>query len=68
MNGFWLKISASVQAAADRGKTKSVYDGIRKAVRLTKKLTSHLQSANGDILHSRDKQLGRGAQNFFFLF
>ena len=31
-NEFWLKTSASIQAAADRGDTKSVYDGIRKAV------------------------------------
>ena len=29
-NEFWLKTSAGIQAAADRGDTKSVYDGIRQ--------------------------------------
>ena len=32
VNKFWLKTSASIQAATDRGDTKSVYGGIRKAV------------------------------------
>ena len=54
-NEFWLKTSAGIQAAADRGYTKSVYDGIRKAAGPTKKLTS-LQSATGEILHSRDRR------------
>ena len=31
-NEFRLKTSASIQAATDRGDTKSVYGGIRKAV------------------------------------
>ena len=30
--GFWLKASARIQDAADRGNTKSVYEEIRKAV------------------------------------
>ena len=52
---LYLKTSASIQAAADRGDTKSVYDGIRKPVGLTKKLTSPLQSANVEILYNRDE-------------
>ena len=44
-NEFWLTASARIEAAADRGYVKSVYDGIRKAVGPTKELTSHLQSA-----------------------
>ena len=67
-NEFWLKTSAGIQAAADRGDTKSVYDGIRKAVGPTKKLTSPLQSATGEILHSRDEQLGRWVQHFSLLY
>ena len=38
-NEFRLKTSASIQAATDRGDTKSVYDEIKKAVGPTKKLT-----------------------------
>ena len=53
-NEFWLKTSASIKAAADRADTKSVYDGIRKAVGPTKKLTARLQFATGEILHSRE--------------
>ena len=67
-NEFWLKTSASIQAAADRGDTKSVYDGIRKAVGPTEKLTSLLQSATGEILHNRDEQLGRWVQHFSLLY
>ena len=67
-NEFWLTTSAGIQAAADRGDTKSVYDGIRKAVGPTKKLTSPLQSATGEILHSRDEQLGRWVQHFSLLY
>ena len=55
---FWLKTSSSIQAAADRGDTKSVYGEIRKAVGTTKKLIPPLQSATGAILHNRYKQLG----------
>ena len=51
VNKFWLKTSASIQAAADRVDTKSVYDGIKRAVEPTKKLTSPLKSATGEILH-----------------
>ena len=67
-NEFWSKTNVSIQAAADRGNTKSVYDEIRKAVGPTKKLTSPLQSATGEILHSRDEKLGRLVQHFFFLY
>ena len=35
-NKFWLKTSASIQFSADRGNTKSVYDGIRKSLGPTK--------------------------------
>ena len=42
---FCLKTSASIQAAADKGDTKSVHHGIRKAVGPTKKLTSPMSSA-----------------------
>ena len=56
---FWLKTSASIQPAADKGDTKSVFDGIRKAVGHTKKLRSTLQSATGEVLHSRDEKLSR---------
>ena len=45
-----------------------MYDGIRKAVGPTKKLTSPLQSATGEILNSRDKQLGRWVQHFSLLY
>ena len=37
-NEFWLKTSASIQPAADRGDTKLVYHGIRKAVGPKKKV------------------------------
>ena len=67
-NEFWLKTSASIKAAADRADTKSVYDGIRKAVGPTKKLISPLQSATGEILHNRDKQIGRWVQHFSLLY
>ena len=46
-NEFWLTISAGIQAVADRGDYKSVYDGIRKTVGPTQKLTPPLQSATG---------------------
>ena len=45
-----------------------MYDGIRKAVGPTIKLTSPLQSATGEILHSRDEQLSRWFQHFSLLY
>ncbi|MCP4267312.1 MAG: hypothetical protein GY777_17355, partial [Candidatus Brocadiaceae bacterium] len=65
---FWLKASARIQAAADRGDTKSVYEGIRKAVGPTKRYTSHLLSETGEILHSKSEQLGRWVQHFSLLY
>ena len=45
-----------------------MYDGIRKAVGPTRKLTSPLQSATEEILHNRDEQLGRLIQHFALLY
>ena len=45
-----------------------MYDGIRKAVGPTKKLTIHLQSDKGEVLHSRDGQLGRSVQHLSILY
>ena len=61
-NEFWLKTDVSIQTAADRGATKSVYDGIRKAVGPTKNLTL------GEILYNRDEHLGRWVQYFSLLY
>ena len=65
---FWLKTSAGIQAAADRGNIKLEYDGITKAVGHTKRLTPPLQSATGEIIHSRDEQLGRWIQHFSLIY
>ena len=54
-NEFWLKTSASIWFAADRGDTKSVYHGIRKVVGPSKKLTFPLQSATEEMLHKSDE-------------
>ena len=63
---FWLKTSAGIRAAADRGDTKSVYDVIRKTVGPTIKLTSPLQSATGETLHSRNENWVDGSITFLF--
>ena len=65
---YCLKTSARIQAAADRGYTKSVYEGIRKAFWPTKKSTSPLLSETGEILHSRNEQLSRWVQHCFLLY
>ena len=65
---FWLKAGARIQDAADRGDTKSVYEGIRKAVGPAKKLISPLLLKTGEILHSRNEQLGRWVKHFFLLY
>ena len=45
-----------------------MYKEIRKAVGPTKKLTSPMQSATGEILHNRDEQLGRWVQHVSLLY
>ena len=65
---FWLNASAGIQAAADKRDTKSVYEGIRKAVGPTKKSTSPLLSETGEILHSRNEQLSRWVKHFSLLY
>ena len=45
-----------------------MYDGIRKAVGPTKKLTSPLESATEKILHNIDEQLGRWVQWFSLIY
>ena len=49
---FLLKASVFIQDAADRGDTKSVYEVIRKAIGLTKKLTLLLLSKAEEIFFS----------------
>ena len=58
--------SAHIQDTADRGDTKSVYEGIRKAVGPTKKSSSPLLSETGEILHSWNEQLSKWVQHFSF--
>ena len=65
-NKFSLKTSASIQAAANRGYSKSVHEGIKKAAGPTKKLISAFQSITEEILYDRDEQLGRWVQHIFF--
>ena len=45
-----------------------MYDRIRKAVGPTKRLTSPLQSATGEILYGRDEQLGIWVEHFSLLY
>ncbi|XP_022093240.1 uncharacterized protein LOC110980661 [Acanthaster planci] len=63
-NQYWLNLCRSIQEAADRGNTRGVYEGMRKAFGPTARKTAPLKSSSGETIIDHSKQMEWWAEHY----
>ena len=58
-NDYWLQLCQDIQLSSDTGNIKGMYDGIKKALGPTRKITAPLKSKTGEIIQDKGKQMER---------
>ena len=58
-NQYWLNLCHSIQEAADKGNTRGVYEGMKKALGPSARKTAPLKSSTGETITDRSKQMDR---------
>ena len=67
-NDYWLKLCRDIQASADSGNIRAMYDGMKKAFGPSAIKIAPLKTTSGDIITDRDKQMERWAEHYQELF
>ena len=67
-NDYWLQLCQSIQLSADTGNIRGIYDGIKKAMGPTKKITAPLKSATGETIQDKGKQMERWVEHYSELY
>ena len=63
-NKFWKSLSTEIQYNSLCGDTKSIYEGIKKAIGPQVKKTAPLKSKTGELITDRTKQMDRWAEHY----
>ena len=63
-NQYWLNLCHSIQEAADKGNTRGVYEGMKKALGPSARKTAPLKSSTGETITDRSKQMDRWAEHY----
>ena len=58
-NNYWLELSQKIQSAAETGKARAMYEGIKKATGPTSKKTAPLKDLNGNVILDKNRQMER---------
>ena len=67
-NQYWNDLSSEIQCNAECGNIKGVYDGIRRAIGPTKKMSAPLLDLEGNLIHDKEKQMARWIENYTMLY
>ena len=67
-NQYWLNLCHSIQEAADKGNTREVYEGMKKALGPSARKTAPLKSSTGEIITDRSKQMDRWPEHYHDLY
>ena len=67
-NAYFLQICNDIQAAADAGNIRGIYDGIKSAVGPTLQKTAPLKSQTGEIIRDKGKQMERWVEHYSELY
>lgn len=67
-NTYWLSLCSSIQAAADIGNARGMYEGIKKAIGPTPSKTAPLKSKTGEIITDQEKQMQRWTEHYLELY
>ena len=54
-NDYWMNLCAKIQAAADTGNVKDIFDGIKKAIGPTQAKCAPLKTSTGEIITEKSK-------------
>ena len=63
-NDYWLKLCGDIQSAAEKGNTRAMYEGMKKAFGPSVIRTAPLKSKSGEILKDRGQQMERWAEHY----
>ena len=63
-NDYWLRLCGDIQAAADSGNTRAMYEGMKKAFGPSVNKIAPLKSTSGEIIKDRGKQMERWAEHY----
>ena len=63
-NQYWLNLCHSIQEAADKGNTRGVYEGKKKALGPSARKTAPLKSSTGETITDRSKQMDQWAEHY----
>ena len=63
-NLYWMNLCHSIQAAADSGNIRGMYEGMKKAFGPSTRKTAPLKSSNGEPIVDRNKQMERWAEYY----
>lgn len=67
-NSYWLQLCSNIQSAADKGNTRSMYEGIKKALGPSPRTTAPLKSASGETIIDCSKQLDCWVEHYLELY
>ena len=67
-NDYWLPLCQDIQLSSDTGNIKGMYDGIKKALGPTRKITAPLKSKTGEIIQDKGKQMERWVEHYSELY
>ena len=67
-NTYWLNLCSSIQAAADTGNAREMYEGIKKATGPTTSKTAPLKSKTGEVITDQEKQMQRWTEHYLELY
>ena len=67
-NEYWQSLCVRIQAAADCGYTRGMYEGIKTATSLTPVKTAPLKSKSGETITDQSQQLQRWVKHYLKLY
>ena len=67
-NEYWQNLCANIQAAADSGQSKGMYEGIKTATGPTCLKTAALKAKTGEVITDQSKQLQRWVEHYLELY
>ena len=68
VNDFWLQLCNHIQVCADTCNLKGMYDGIKQAIGPMQSQIAPLNSATGDAIKDKSKQMERWVEHYSELY
>ena len=63
-NNYWVDLATKIQASADFGDIRGLYEGIKEATGPTRKRSAPLKTKEGNTITDKDQQMTRWAEHY----